>query len=207
MRMAVLVRQYGDAAVLVELPSLEAVLGLHAALAADRPPGVVDLVPGARTLLVVGDPSIAPPSALARWIRATAWQPGMPEAASDPVVLPVRYDGPDLAVVADLLDLSPEAVVALHTRSTWTAAFGGFAPGFAYLVTDHDRLEVPRRAEARVVVPAGAVGLAGGFSGVYPRASPGGWQLLGTTDAALWDAEHGALVRPGATVRFRAVRR
>jgi KipI family sensor histidine kinase inhibitor len=166
---------------------------------------VLDLVPGARTLLVVGDPAILPPAALVTWVRGTAWEPGMPEPASDSVVLPVRYDGPDLASVADLLDLSPEAVVALHTGSTWTAAFGGFAPGFAYLVPGHARLEVPRRAESRVVVPAGAVGLAGGFSGVYPRASPGGWQLLGTTDAVLWDAERGALLRPGTTVRFRAV--
>lgn len=205
--MAVVLRPCGDAAVLVELPSLAAVLGLHAALEADRLPGVVDLVPGARTLLVVGEPAVAPPPALAGWIRATDFEPTMPHAASDPIVLPVRYDGPDLVAVADLLGLSPEAVVALHSGSTWTAAFGGFAPGFAYLVTDHDRLVVPRRAEARVVVPAGSVGLADAFSGVYPRASPGGWQLLGTTDAVLWDAERGALLRPGSTVRFRPVAR
>jgi KipI family sensor histidine kinase inhibitor len=202
--MAPLVRPYGDSAVLVELPSLPAVLGLHTALDADRRAGVLDLVPAARTLLVIGDPRIAPPPVLADWVRTVAWEPRMPEAASDPVELAVRYDGPDLPAVADLLGMSPEAVVALHTASTWTAAFGGFAPGFAYLVTDHERLAVPRRTEARVIVPAGSVGLAGSFSGVYPRASPGGWQLLGTTDATLWHAERGALVRPGATVRFRA---
>jgi KipI family sensor histidine kinase inhibitor len=205
--MAPVLRACGDAAVLVELPSLAAVLGLHAALDARRPPGVVDLVPGASTLLVVGEPIVAPPSVLAAWIRATAWEPTMPHSASEPVELPVRYDGPDLTAVAGLLELSTEAVVALHTGSRWTAAFGGFAPGFAYLVTDHDRLRVPRRAEARVVVPAGAVGLAGAFSGIYPRASPGGWQLIGSTDAVLWDAERGALLRPGTTVRFRAVPR
>jgi KipI family sensor histidine kinase inhibitor len=130
----------------------------------------------------------------------------MPAAASDPLELPVRYDGPDLGEVADLLGLSPEAVVALHTGSVWTAAFGGFAPGFAYLVTDHERLAVPRRTEPRVAVPGGAVGLAGPFSGVYPRASPGGWRLIGTTGATLWDAERGALLRPGTRVRFRPVR-
>ena len=81
---------------------------------------------------------------------------------------------------------------------------GGFAPGFAYLVTDHDRLRVPRRATPRTAVPAGAVGLAGEFSGVYPRSSPGGWQLIGSTEAVLWDpeADPPALLRPGAAVRF-----
>jgi KipI family sensor histidine kinase inhibitor len=129
----------------------------------------------------------------------------MPAAASDPVELRVRYDGPDLGEVADLLGRSVDAVVGLHTASVWTVAFGGFAPGFAYLVTDHERLAVPRRAEPRVVVPAGSVGLAGPFSGVYPRSSPGGWRLIGTTDAVLWDAERGALLGPGTAVRFRAV--
>jgi KipI family sensor histidine kinase inhibitor len=154
---------------------------------------------------VVGDPAVAPPAVLAAWIDSTAWQPSMPQPGSDAIELPVRYDGPDLAAVAELLGLSPEAVVALHTGSRWTAAFGGFAPGFAYLVTDHDRLVVPRRAESRVAVQAGAVGLAGEFSGVYPRRSPGGWQLIGTTDVVLWDADGGALLRPGTAVRFRAV--
>lgn len=205
--MGLVLRPYGDAAVLVDLPSLAAVLGLHAALEADRLPGLVDLVPGASTLLVVGDPVAAPSAALAAWVRRTRWQPRMPEAASDPVELPVRYDGPDLGAVADLLDRSPDAVVALHTGSTWTAAFGGFAPGFAYLVTDHGALTVPRRAEPRVTVPAGAVGLAGPFSGVYPRESPGGWQLIGTTEAVLWDPGHGAVLKPGTTVRFRPVGR
>lgn len=203
--MEAVLRPCGDTALLVDLPSLPAVLGLHAALDGSRLTGVVDLVPGARSLLIVGDPAVAPPSALARWVRAATWQPSMPEAASDPVELAVRYDGPDLPEVADLLGLSVEAVVALHTASAWTAAFGGFAPGFAYLVTDHERLAVPRRPEPRVAVAAGAVGLAGPFSGVYPRPSPGGWQLIGTTDAVLWDAERGALLRPGASVRFRAV--
>lgn len=200
------IRPCGDAAVLVELPSLPHVLGLHAALSADPLPGLVDLVPAARTLLVVGEAAGAPPPALIAWIRGAAWQPSMPEPESDPIELPVRYDGPDLQDVADLLGRSPEAVVALHTGSSWTAAFGGFAPGFAYLVTDHDRLAVPRRPRPRTAVPAGSVGLAGSFSGVYPRPSPGGWQMIGSTDVPLWDAERGALLRPGARVRFRAER-
>ena len=203
--MDAVLRPAGDTAVLVELPSLPHVLGLHAALEATRPRGVVDLVPAARTLLVVGDPAVAPPEALREWIASTEWRPRMPAAASDPVELPVTYDGPDLDEVADLLGLSPGGVVDLHTGSPWTAVFGGFAPGFAYLATDHERLAVPRRASPRTTVPAGAVGLAGAYSGVYPRASPGGWRLIGTTEVPMWDAERGSLLRPGTGVRFRAL--
>jgi KipI family sensor histidine kinase inhibitor len=128
----------------------------------------------------------------------------MREAAAAAVELPVRYDGEDLDEVADLLGLTRADVIALHTSSDWRVAFCGFAPGFAYLVTDHDRLRVPRRASPRPSVPAGSVGLAGEFSGVYPRSSPGGWQLIGSTDAVLWDpsASRPALLAPGTRVRF-----
>jgi KipI family sensor histidine kinase inhibitor len=120
------------------------------------------------------------------------------------VRLTVRYDGDDLAEVATLLGITAREVVERHTASRWRVAFGGFAPGFAYLVTDHSGLEVPRRSTPRTVVPAGSVGLAGSFSGVYPRSSPGGWQLIGRTEAVLWDAhaEPPALLRPGVEVRF-----
>ena len=102
--------------------------------------------------------------------------------------------------------LSEADVVAAHTGTSWRIAFGGFAPGFAYLTGGDPRLQVPRRDEPRTTVPAGAVGLAGEYSGVYPRPSPGGWQLIGRTDAVLWDAERDppALLMPGGTVRFRA---
>jgi KipI family sensor histidine kinase inhibitor len=116
----------------------------------------------------------------------------------------VRYDGPDLDEVARLTGLTHAEVVAAHTGTPWRVAFGGFAPGFAYLVGGDPRLHVPRRERPRPSVPAGSVGLAGEFSGVYPRSSPGGWQLVGTTDAVLWDAdrEPPALLSPGTTVRF-----
>ncbi|WP_377323398.1 allophanate hydrolase subunit 1 [Pimelobacter simplex] len=119
----------------------------------------------------------------------------------------VVYDGPDLAEVAGQTGLSEAEVVAAHTATPWRVAFGGFAPGFAYLVGGDPRLRVPRRAEPRTTVPAGSVGLAGEFSGVYPRASPGGWQLIGRTDVVLWDLdrEPPALLAAGATVRFVAV--
>ena len=120
------------------------------------------------------------------------------------VEVAVHYDGPDLAEVADLTGLTPAEVVDAHTGTPWTVAFGGFAPGFGYLVGGDPRLRVPRREVSRPSVPAGSVGLAGEFSGVYPRPSPGGWQLIGSTDAVLWDVERDppALLAPGTTVRF-----
>ena len=116
----------------------------------------------------------------------------------------MHYDGPDLDDVAALTGLSRSEVVAAHTGRPWRVAFGGFAPGFAYLVGGDPRLRVPRRDRPRPSVPAGSVGLAGEFSGVYPRSSPGGWQLVGTTSAVLFDVDRDppALLGPGTTVRF-----
>ena len=195
---------YGDAALLLELDDLAAVHALHAALAAARPPGVVDLVPAARTLLVTLDPALTTPARVEQAVRAV---PPVPVSASagPEVVVPVVYDGPDLAEVAVLTGLDPDGVVRAHTEQVWTVAFVGFAPGFGYLVAEDDRLHVPRRTEPRTRVPAGAVGLAGEYSGVYPRSSPGGWQLVGRTDLPVWqlDRDPPALLQPGARVRFR----
>lgn len=194
----------GEHALLVELAELDDVLALYRALDAERPAGVIDLVPAARTIGVVVDPAVLPLSVAQAWVERTRPVEAAP-ADETPVEIAVRYDGADLAEVAGLVGLRERDVVDLHTSSLWRVAFGGFAPGFGYLVTDHDRLRVPRRPTPRTIVPAGSVGLAGEFSGVYPRASPGGWQLIGTTDAVLWDAaaEAPALLRPGALVRFR----
>ncbi|CCH78721.1 Allophanate hydrolase subunit 1 (modular protein) [Nostocoides japonicum T1-X7] len=125
------------------------------------------------------------------------------------VEIPVVYDGPDLAEVGRLTGLGPDGVVAAHTGTPWTVAFGGFAPGFAYLVGGDPRLVVPRRPRPRPRIGAGSVGLAGEYSGVYPTASPGGWQLIGRTDSVVWDVDRSppALLPPGATVRFVEVRR
>lgn len=202
---------YGDSALLVEVEArghaaaseLDLVLGMFRALEHSKPAGVVDIVPAARTIAVLLDPRVLSPAAARGWIEHTVPEP--PDAAADEVVeLAVRYDGDDLAEVAALLGITPREVVERHTTSRWRVAFGGFAPGFAYLVTDHDGLRVPRRATPRTAVPAGSVGLAGEFSGVYPRSSPGGWQLIGRTEATLWDvhAEPPALLRPGVEVRF-----
>lgn len=204
----------GEHAVLVEAPGLAEVLALavavRAAVARGGAPwsGVTDVVPAARTLLLVGDRlDPAPVADAVRTLAAVVHADASTPTDGDLVEVPVRYDGPDLDDVARLTGLTAGEVVAAHTGTPWRVAFGGFAPGFAYLVGGDPRLRVPRRDTPRPSVPAGSVGLAGEFSGVYPRASPGGWRLVGTTDVVLWDAEREppALLRPGGLVRFVAV--
>ncbi len=134
---------------------------------------------------------------------------GTASAGATALVIDVRYDGADLEEIGDRTGLGAIGVVAAHTATCWRVAFGGFVPGFGYLVGGDPRLVVPRRGRPRERVPAGAVALAGRYCGIYPRSSPGGWQLLGMTDAPLWDAdrEPPALLWPGRRVRFRAVDR
>lgn len=196
----------GDVGLLVELPGLGEVLALHAELAAEPLPGLADLVPAARTLLVRIDPARTTVADAARAVAQARPRPQQ-RAAPALVEVPVRYDGPDLAEVGRLTGLGERGVVEAHTTQLWTSAFAGFAPGFGYLVGSDDRLRVPRRATPRTKVPAGSVGLAGEFSGVYPRESPGGWQLIGRTELRMWDLERDppALLQPGVQVRFVAV--
>ncbi|NKX54300.1 5-oxoprolinase subunit B/C family protein [Arthrobacter mobilis] len=200
------IRPAGDRALLVDLPGLQEVLSLQATLTADPADGQVDVVAAARTVLVTASSPAAARQIAAR-IRA-ADLAAAPGAAADLVVVDTLYDGEDLAAVADLTGLSIDGVIAAHSGQTWTAAFGGFAPGFAYLAGEDTRLEVPRRPSPRTAIPAGSVALAGTYSAVYPGRSPGGWQLIGRTTARMWDPhrEQPALVRPGARVRFRPVR-
>ena len=199
----------GEAALLVECDSLEEVLALHDALAADPPRGVVELVPAARTILVSIDPARIPLESAATWVRRVPAEAGsrVAGAAAERVMIPVSYDGDDLATTAALLGVSTEALVARHSSIDWRVAFIGFAPGFGYLVSDDWPFEVPRLDAPRTRVPAGAVALAGAFGGVYPRQSPGGWRLIGRTDAALWapDSVEPALLAPGRRVRFEAI--
>ena len=202
------IHDYGDRALLLDCASTDDVLAWAIALGQARLPDVVDIVPGARTVLV----SLASAAAQAR-TRARLAAIAVPEPLPPPepdrvdAVIDVSYDGADLGAVADLLELDPAAVIAAHTGTPWRVGFVGFAPGFAYLVDGDTRLAVPRRDEPRTRVPAGSVALAGGFSGVYPRESPGGWQLIGRTEAILWDLDrpHPALLTPGMSVRFRSV--
>jgi len=192
-----------ESGLLVELGDLSEVLALCAELDEARPEGVVDLVPATRTLLLTIDPAVTDLTAVSAAVRSCTPRAGVrPDAGH--LEVPVVYDGEDLAEIASLTGLGEREVVAAHTGQEWTVAFCGFAPGFGYLVGEDDRLHVPRRSDPRTRVPAGAVGLAGEFSGVYPRESPGGWQLLGHTPLATWDLERDppALLAPGVRVRF-----
>lgn len=196
----------GSTAVLVELDDLDEVLGLYAALVEDRPTGIVDLVPAARTVLVVIDPARTSLAAVEAALRRTAPRRGHTDTG-ELLEVPVTYDGEDLEDVAGMLGCDAREVVRRHTAEQWTVGFCGFAPGFGYLMSASRSWDVPRRSSPRTRVPAGAVALAGEFSGIYPRESPGGWQLLGHTDLLPFDLsrEPAALLRPGVRVRFVAV--
>ena len=210
------VHDYGDQGLLLEFESTTEVLAWNEALREADLLGVLDIVPASRTVLL----KLAGP----RYQEPTRQRLGKlriehvaSQIATDDVTAPidqradveidVTYDGADLEEVARLCGLTPDDVVAAHTAAPMRVGFGGFAPGFAYLVGGDERLNVPRRAEPRTRVPAGSVGLAGEFSGVYPRESPGGWQLIGHTDAVLWDVgrDPPALLTPGTWVQFRAI--
>jgi KipI family sensor histidine kinase inhibitor len=197
-------RPAGERALLVEVGELETVHRLHAALAALDPPGVVELVPGYRTLLLVAEPGRAEDlDELATRLPELELPPAE-AVAGDPVEIPVVYDGEDLDEVARLTGLSVEEVVARHTAPEYTVAFLGFSPGFPYLVGLDPALEVPRRDTPRTAIPAGSVGLAGDQTGIYPTASPGGWQLIGRTEVTLFDPgrDPPALLAPGGRLRF-----
>ncbi|MEU2421880.1 allophanate hydrolase subunit 1 [Streptomyces sp. NPDC007851] len=193
----------GDDALLIEVGSGAEAQSLHAELVRRRAEGsltVREIVPAARTVLLDG---LDDPARRAAELT-TAEFTRTPPRARAAIELPVRYDGPDLADVAAHWGVSEREVARIHAGTGFTVAFCGFAPGFGYLTGLAPRYDVPRRATPRTAVPAGAVALAGPYTGVYPRSSPGGWQLIGTTEAVLWDhaREPAALLAPGTRVRF-----
>jgi len=201
------VLDYGDQALLLQFDSTADVLAWAAALREAALPGVLDIVPASRTVLLKLDgPRYQ--GAVRRRLRTLRVAPDTVAAVppEEPTVIDVVYDGADLAEVADRTGLTTAQVINAHTATPWQVGFGGFAPGFAYLVGGDPRLAVPRRSEPRSAVPAGAVGLADEFTGIYPRRSPGGWQLIGHTDLVLWDIDrpNPALLTPGMWVQFRA---
>lgn len=216
----------GDRAVLVEFDSLEAALEAHVIWSTAPPVGLIELVPAARTVLVRINPAVLGLGAVAQWLTAclpaggaSGRTPGargglaLGLAALDapPVAIAVVHDGDDLEFVADTWGCSPAAVAERHSAIEWVCGFIGFAPGFSYLVPAPSTPAlppVPRRATSRPQVPAGSVALAAEYCGVYPRSSPGGWQLIGRTAAVLWDADRAspALITAGARVRFDPVR-
>ncbi|MFB7983074.1 5-oxoprolinase subunit B family protein [Streptomyces vinaceus] len=199
----------GGEALLIELDSAAEVAALHAELLRRRDAGelgaVRDVVPAARTVLLDG---VRAPRALAE--RIARWEvPPLAESEGPLVTVPVRYDGPDLGEVARLWGVAEREVAGVVGDTVFRVAFCGFAPGFGYLTGLPERFRLPRRATPRTAVPAGSLAFAGEYAGVYPRSSPGGWQLVGTADAVLWDPERepAALFAPGVRVRFEEAAR
>lgn len=201
-------RTVGSEALLIELADNADVAAAYAHITSLIVAGVLpaarDVVPAARTVLVDG---VTPD----RWWSALTAAGPIGATTTDatgarPVRIPVRYDGADLDEVARQWQCRPEAVIDQHQQAVYTVAFCGFAPGFAYCTSDPALPEVERRADPRTRVPAGSVGLAGPYCGIYPSSMPGGWQLLGTTSEVLFDAgrEPPALLEPGDRVCFVA---
>ncbi len=197
-------RPVGDRGALIELESNDSVHRLAECLRRRFQAQLIDVVAGHQTVLVIWRVPIAEDDLLDAAQEAAAEPAGA--AAPVPVTIPVIYDGPDLPDVAQLTGMSPEALAAAHQAALYTVAFIGFAPGFAYLIGGDPALCVSRREQPRVRVPAGALALAGEYSAIYPTPSPGGWQLIGTAMARLFDPRRSppALLMPGMTVRFTA---
>ena len=195
----------GPRALLLEFASLDEVMAADRALTRSRlteSGRVAEVVPAARTILLVHDGSVTSDAVLDELDAVET--AAVRTRGGDVVEIPVRYDGADLAAVADSCRMSTEEVVARHSAALYECAFCGFMPGFSYLTGLDPELWLPRLATPRTRVPAGSVAIAAGFSAVYPAASPGGWHLLGTTSVTMWDptAESPALVTPGCLVRF-----
>ncbi|MBX3068451.1 MAG: allophanate hydrolase subunit 1 [Cryobacterium sp.] len=202
---------YGEKAILVEFEDLDSTVSAFIGMERNKPAGVIELVPAARTILVRVDLAKIGLRAAAEWISQVESEPSSSEPRSyetkspEPLLVRVRYDGQDLASVAKLLGMSVESLIKWHTSTPWICVFTGFAPGFGYLAGGNKN--VPRLETSRQSVPTGAVGLAGEFCGIYPRSSPGGWQLIGSTGLELWNLDRvpPALITPGVSVRFEAV--
>jgi KipI family sensor histidine kinase inhibitor len=203
-------RRVGSNAALLELADNASVHAAARAVREEYGDQLLEVVPGHETLLLVWrdgcDVSDISELALDR-ASSEISDDGTSRPAT--VTIPVRYDGADLSAAADSLGISLDEVVGRHVAAGYTVAFVGFSPGFPYLIVDEPSvlLELPRLETPRTEVPVGSVAVAAGYCGIYPRASPGGWNLLGRTDVVLFDPERErpALLEPGMRVRFEAV--
>ena len=183
------------------------VLALEAVIRSLGDAAIQDVVPGARSVLVMLQPGAEPSGPLTAMLEGPV--PRAAPSDEPPLEIPVRYggdDGPDLESVAEANGLSRDEVVRLHSSATYLVAFIGFSPGFPYLIGMPNRLATPRLTTPRTRVPAGSVGIGGGYTGIYPHATPGGWRLIGRTDVELFDPASSppALLRPGFRIRFVA---
>lgn len=200
------IRRVGSAALLIECADPAQAHAWHAELHRRRAGGeliAVEIVPGARSVLLDGLPDAAAAAAL---VAELPPPPPVPTTDGQLVTVPTVYDGADLPAVAAHWQVDVSAAVDRLAATELRVAFCGFAPGFAYLTGLPPRLAVPRRPDPRPRVPAGSVGLAGEYAGIYPSASPGGWQLVGRTDVVLFDVRRDppALLPPGTRVRLAA---
>lgn len=166
--------------------------------------GVQALIPGMNNLTLTFDPLATDVAALEQAVLDVWARPARRQQLGRLVEIPVRYDGPDLADVATHCGLPPDEVIGRHAAAEYVVYFIGFQPGFAYLGGLDEALHTPRRAAPRTAVPAGSVGIGGAQTGIYPLATPGGWQLIGRTALPLFDAqaEPPTLLAPGDRVRF-----
>lgn len=194
-----ILRPYADRGLLVDLPSRAQRRALLQAL-----DGRADLevVAGEQSVLVLAPPGRR--KAVADEVQALDLEQPVATADLREHTIAAVYDGADLAVVSRVWNCSPEAVAQRHAAIRWTVEFLGFTPGFGYLVTDEDLPQMPRRESPRPRIPTGSVALAAHYCGIYPHATPGGWQLIARTDVTLFDptAQDPALLHPGDTVRF-----
>lgn len=206
-----LLLRFGDA---IEAQTNRRVHACAVALARQRPHWLLDIVPAFSTLALAIDVDAfnAATEALAdvrRWLESLDpdWASAGIDAGARRHEIPLHYGGehgPDLEALARHAGLSVAQVIGLHTAVEYRVGMLGFAPGFPYLIGLDQRLSMPRHATPRTRVQAGSVGIAGAQTGIYPRSGPGGWQIIGRTEAILFDAtqERPALLEPGDSVRF-----
>ncbi|PHM51933.1 5-oxoprolinase subunit B/C family protein [Xenorhabdus sp. KK7.4] len=192
--------------IMVELSDLPETLALFDSLNAEPISGIKEIIPAARTVMIRFHPLTISAQQLVTEIQRRDLQKSS-HIQGKQIEIPVRYNGEDLEEVAEILGISVQDVIQQHTDNEYIVAFTGFAPGFAYMISETISWNIPRRKTPRTRIPAGSVALAGEFSGIYPQASPGGWQLIGTTSERIWDLSRiePALLQPGYRIRFRNV--
>ncbi|HEV8608745.1 MAG TPA: 5-oxoprolinase subunit PxpB [Thermoanaerobaculia bacterium] len=209
-------RDVSEGSLLLEFPESSdaeanrAAIAIASRLSAKRPRGLLDAIPGARTLFVLFDPRTADREGLIRRVRRAAEESAEAPPESRLFRIPVVYgaeSGPDLAALARDRGLDPGEIVRRHAAAEYRVAFLGFSPGFAYLTGLPPELSAPRRESPRPRVPAGSVAIGGEYTAVYPAESPGGWRLIGRSPVRLFDpfAATPALLRPGDRVRFETI--
>lgn len=191
---------------LVELDDLAQTLALFDALRSNPVAGIAEIIPAARTLMIRTDYGVNADASIAGKIQNFSFSLGTIQEhnTTTPIEIPVSYNGDDLDDVANIMEMDRQTLIDAHQAAIWQVAFCGFAPGFAYLISNDERFDVPRRQTPRTRIPSGSLALGGRFCGIYPQETPGGWQIIGHSDMPMWDIERQppALMRPCTRCRF-----